>query len=162
MVVADGFVGKAALLQTGEIELTISHRDILCLTAPEVIRLQVGDGIAVAAAGTLPRVGAQPHVGRPPSGQGGAPPGGGQPPRRARLGAGGPSPWGGAPGGAAARGPRPPRSRPPGAGFRPVGRAAAGPARGVWVGFPPFFYFFFFLPPLGLAFPPSHILRIFG
>lgn len=62
MVVADGFVGKAALLQAGEIELAIPHRDILGLTAPEVIRLQVGDGIAVAAAGTLPQVGAQQHV----------------------------------------------------------------------------------------------------
>lgn len=76
MVVADGFVGKAALLQTGEIELAIPHRDILGLTAPEVIRLQVGDGIAVAAAGTLPQVGAQQHVAFHQLAHGGAAPGG--------------------------------------------------------------------------------------
>ena len=76
MVVADGFVGKAALLQTGEIELAIPHRDILGLAAPEVIRLQVGDGIAVAATGTLPQVGAQQHVAFHQLAHGGAAPGG--------------------------------------------------------------------------------------
>ena len=76
MVVADGFVGETTLLQAGEIELAIPHRDILCLTAPEVIRLQVGDGIAVAAAGTLPQVGAQQHVAFHQLAHGGAAPGG--------------------------------------------------------------------------------------
>ena len=62
MVIADGFVGKSSLMEPGEVQLAIPYRDVLCLAAPQLIPLQVGDGIAVAAPCALPQVRAQQHV----------------------------------------------------------------------------------------------------
>ena len=62
MVIADGFVGKSPLMEPGEVQLAIPYRDVLCLAAPQLILLQVGDGIAVAAPCALPQVRAQQHM----------------------------------------------------------------------------------------------------
>ena len=59
VVIADGFVGKSPLMEPGEVQLAIPYRDVLCLAAPQLILLQVGDGIAVAAPCALPQVRAQ-------------------------------------------------------------------------------------------------------
>ena len=75
MIVADGIVGEAALLQTGKIQLAIPYCNILCLAVPQFIGLQVRDGIAVAAAGSLPEIGAQQHMALHQLAYGGAAPG---------------------------------------------------------------------------------------